>query len=448
MKKNILYASLLVVFIVAAGFVVIKYQGNEKKKQSTIYALLGRKGTATETEEWKNNKKNSDQLLMAIKKNPGDKKSMLALATVYLLEARATGNYQYYDKAAMKYLNEVISIEYNNVEALSLKSMIYLSQHHFAEGLALAQFTVKINPYNAFLYGVLVDGHVEMGNYDSAVLAAEKMMSIRPDLRSYARASYLREIHGDYTGAIEAMQLAVEAGLPGDEATEWARVQLGHLFENTGNIRYAEMNYAISLQARPGYVHALAGLARVALFEKKYEKAIAYYLQADSLVNDFTYKEELIGSYQLAGQKEKAAAIAKLVIDDMANNAERALSDESIGHYADKELAFAYLKTGNTNKALEHALAEYNRRPKNIDANETVAWVYHVKGEDAKAVPYMDIALKTNSKNPVLLCRAGLIYEKAGNKAKAKECLEQALKNNANIPELLKLSSEQALKEI
>ncbi len=42
-----------------------------------------------------------------------------------------------------------------------------------------------------------------------------RMVSIRPDIRSYSRISYLREIHGDIPGAIEAMELAVEAGAPG-----------------------------------------------------------------------------------------------------------------------------------------------------------------------------------------------------------------------------------------
>ena len=74
-------------------------------------------------------------------------------------------------------------IEPGNFEALTLKSLLYISQHHFADGLAIAEQAQKINPYYAFLYGILVDGHVEMGHYDSAVASAEKMMSIKPDLR-------------------------------------------------------------------------------------------------------------------------------------------------------------------------------------------------------------------------------------------------------------------------
>lgn len=448
MKKNMLYLILIAFFIGAVSFVIIKFKKEDTARENTQYGLLQRNGSLAQMPEWEVNKLNATKLLNAINANPKDLKSQISLANLFIMEARTTGNYTYYDKAAMKNIDNVLKIDAQNFEALTLKSLLYLSQHHFADGLAMATKAQNINPYNAFVYGILVDGNVEMGNYDSAVANAEKMMSIRPDLRSYARASYLREIYGDYPGAIEAMKLAVDAGVAGEESTEWCRVQLGHLYENSGDNKNAEMNYTIALDNRKNYAYALAGMARIALSNKNYDKAINYLKQADSLVNDFSFKEELVDVYQLTGQKDKAAAISKTVIDEMNKNAASAASDENIGHYADRELAYAYLKINEVDKALDHALAEYNRRPENIDANETLAWVYYQKGAYAKAIPYMKVALKTNSKNPVLLCRAGLIYEKTGDKVKAKEYLEQAFKNNATLPELLKLHSEQALKEI
>ena len=105
----------------------------------------------------------------------------------------------------MKYVNDVLAQDPNNFDALVYKSLLYMSQHHFADGLTVAQQAQKINPYNAYIYGLMVDGNVEMGHYDSAVKYADKMVSIRPDLTSYSRISYLREIFGDYKGAIDAM---------------------------------------------------------------------------------------------------------------------------------------------------------------------------------------------------------------------------------------------------
>jgi len=99
-------------------------------------------------------------------------------------------------------------------------------------------------------------------------------------------------------------------------------------------------------------------------------------------------------------------------------------------------------------KALEHALLEYNRRPKNIEVNETVAWVNYKKGDVSKALPFISEALKTNSKNPTLLCRAGLIYLQAGDKEKAKQLLREGTQNNPNIESLLKTEAANALQQL
>ncbi len=446
MKKNLLYLSLIIVFVGTVGFIVLKYQHTEKSKSTKVYSLLERKGLLAKTDEWLTTKKNVTLLQNKIEANPADIKSKIALANNFILESRATGNYAYYDIAAMKLANDVLEIDSDNFEALTLKSLIYLSQHHFADGLATAEKARNLAPRNAFVHGVLVDGNVEMGNYDSAVLCAQQMMDIRPDLRSYARASYLREIFGDYPGAIEAMKLAIEAGAPGDEATEWSRVQLGHLYENTGDLKSAEMHYQIALNDRPGYMYALAGLARLQLASKDYNRAIYYYQLAAKDAIDGAFKEEMANAYFLLGQKEKARTLTNEVIAELDKNAAVANANESIGHYADKELAYAYLSINNFDKALEHALLEYNRRPKNIEVNETVGWMYFKKGEAAKALPYIKAAFITNSKNPTLLCRAGLIYAKTGDAVNAKKMLQQGLQANPNIDQLLKTEAIQVEK--
>ena len=443
MKNKILYIALCILFISSVGFIVLKYQHNELKKEATVYVLLPRKGMLTKTDEWINTQKNVDILQKKIAANASDTKSIIALANYFILEGRATGNYAYYDKAAMKLVNDILKMDANNFEALTLKSLVYLSQHHFADGLETAQQARNMIPYNAFVHGILVDGNVEMGNYDSALACAQKMMEIRPDLRSYARASYLREIFGDYPGAIEAMKLAIDAGVSGDEATEWSRIQLGHLYENIGDFKNAEMNYQIALNERPGYMYALAGMAHLALAAKDYNKAIDYYQQAAKDANEGSFKEELATVYFLSGQKEKATELTNAVIRELDKNATAANTDESIGHYADKELAYAYLSINNYDKALEHAIQEYNRRPKNIEVNETVAWMYYKKGEAAKALPYLKVALITNSKNPTLLCRSGLIYAKNGDLINAKKLLQEGLQSNPNIDAMLKAEAIQ-----
>src|ERR1700712_4686261 len=304
MKKNSIYTFTIFLCVLAACGIFFKYKTDETKKENRMYPVLDRKGTASETDEFKAVLARSISLINTIKVKPADVKTNLALASLYVQEARASGNYMYYDQAALKYVNAVLAKDPQNFEGLSLKALLMLSQHHFAEGLKIAKAAKTINPYNAFIYGLIIDGNVEMGNYTAAVENADKMVSIRPDIRSYSRISYLREIHGDYPGAIDAMKMAVAAGLPGDEGTEWSRVQLAHLYENIGDMKNAAMHYTIALDNRPSYAYALSGLARVAAYSNNYKHSIDYYLQADSLVNDFTIKEELSDVYKAVGEKE------------------------------------------------------------------------------------------------------------------------------------------------
>jgi tetratricopeptide (TPR) repeat protein len=448
MKKESLYKLLIVFFFCVAGFVVILYNIRQSKLKNATYPLIERKGVSATSVEWQGTKTTAQRLIDNLKYNPKDTKSAIALSGLYIQEARITGNYVYYDAAAMKYINGVLDDSPDNFEALTLKALLYMSQHHFAEGLTIAEKAQTINPYNSLIYGLLVDGNVEMGNYKLAVENSDKMDSIRPDIRSYSRISYLREIYGDYPGAIEAMKLAVSAGGAGDEPTEWTRIQLARLYENTGDLKSAEMHYMIALEERPDYGYAIAGLGHIAIANKDYRKAISYYEKAATGLNDYSIQQQLSELYRLNGNTKRADSLLKKIIEGMNNDEKKGEQDQNIGHYSDRELAYAHLLENDNESALKHALIEYNRRPDNIDVNETVAWVYYEMKDYDKALLYIKTALKTNCKNPQLLCHAGLIYAKANQKSLAKSTLQEALKNNPNIDPELKTESENVLKTL
>jgi tetratricopeptide (TPR) repeat protein len=434
MKKGIIYIILLLATACIVGFVIMK----DKQKELTYQPIKARTAKLAQAPDWASTKTKADELLTKINSNAKDEKSKLQLASLYIQEARITGDHVYYDKAAMQLVNGVLKDDSLNFEGLSFKSMLYLSQHHFTDGLMYAQKAQKVNPYNSFVYGLLTDANVELGNYKQAVEVTDKMVSIRPDLRSYSRVSYLREIYGDYPGAIDAMKMAATAGYPGAEETEWTRVQLGHLYENHGQVPEALFQYQTALYERPDYAYAYAGLGRIARANKDYKEAIADFVKADGLVEDYSFKDELIDLYAINGETAKSKAIADQVLDKLTADATGSAKDNSIGHYADKELAYVYIKTGDYNKAVEHALMEYNRRPDNIDVNEALAWAYYKNGDTKNALNYIAVALKTNSQNPVLLSRAALIYNKSGDNAKAKELMDKAMANKAYIsPDLV-----------
>ena len=437
MRKN-----LYLILITVTGLLLVSVFLFSKEPNKIVPPFKNRTGTIALSGEWLNSKKAMEGLQAAITQNPSDYKSMLALSQAYIQEGRETGDHGYYDKSALELLDKILENEPENFEALCCKATVLLSQHHFTEGLTVAQQALPINPNSAFIYGILCDANLELGNYDIAIKMADKMVSIRPDIRSYARISYLREIYGDIPGAIKAMKLAVSAGYPGLEQTEWTRCMLGHLYENTGSLDSALYQYKFALSERPDYAFAIAGLGRLAKANGNYKEAITYYEKAKNLIVEYSFSDVLTDLYRLNNEPEKATKNAEKVIAMLSPNSD-VESESGHGHYADKELAYVYLKENDYDKALKHAMIEYERRPKNIDVAETLAWVYYKMGNDKEALKLIRVALKTNSKNPVLLCRAGLIMIEAGEKEKGKSLIKTGLESNPYLE--IDLKKEAAL---
>jgi tetratricopeptide (TPR) repeat protein len=431
-KKAYLILTIVSALLVASIFIFAK----EPKK--AVPTFKERSGSIALSAEWLNTKEAIKGLITAIDINPDDNKSKLQLAQAYIQESRISGDHAYYDKAALELLGDVVKAEPKNFDALCCKATVLLSQHHFAEALEVAKRALPINPNSAFIYGLMCDANVELGNYAEAVKHCDKMVSVRPDIRSYSRISYLREIHGDLPGAIQAAKLAVAAGYPGLEQTEWTRTILAHLYENIGQLDSAKMQYQMALAERPGYAFAIAGLGKIEKAKGNYKEAISLFENAKKNVIDYSFDEELTDLYRLNKQEDKAEAASEAVIEMLSPVSNVDESSNGHGHYADKELAYAYLKVPDLDKALQHAKLEYDRRPDNIDVCETLAWVYYKKGAFAEANKYINKALITNNKNPLLLCHAGLIKVKAGETDKGRGMIRQALESNPYLDPMLK----------
>lgn len=422
--KKLTYPLLILALLITFGFV---YKNYERKKNDIPKLLERPKAQAISMQsEWLNTKQAMETLLDQLRRHPEDLKTKIKLAMAYIQESRVTGNHAYYDEAAFKLVEQVLEREPQNHDALAAKATILLSQHHFTDALKTAQEFVKIYPDAAYGYGLLCDANIELGNYTEGVAAADKMAGMRPDLRSYSRVAYLREIHGDFAGAKQAMSLAVKSGMTGLEQTEWCRTELGKLYEIIGDTSMAAQLYEQSLALRPDYAYALAGLGRLAKLGGHYTEGANYFRKAAEQTMDYAFQDELTDCLQKMNPTE-ARQNAETVIAQLKKHATDDTVEPDKGHYADKELAYAYLKIGDTDNALIHATREWNRRPDNIDVNECLAWIYFQKDDATNAAKFIEKALKTNSQNPRLLYRAGQIFVKTGDSTRGNTMINKAL---------------------
>ena len=332
-----------------------------------IPALLDRNEKLQYGKEWETVQNHYGKERKALMDNPQAKEPWLNLAEVFIQEARVTGEHPYYYPAAMQCLDYLLAQTFDekNIKetdlkfrALSSKAGVELSLHEFTKALKTGEEAVKLNPYNSGIYGVLTDANVELGNYPKAVEMADKMVSIKPDLRSYSRVSYLREIHGDVPGAIEAMTMAAQAGYPGYDNTSWAMVTLGNLYLHYGKLAEAENVFKTTLEARPEYPFAMAGLAAVETKRKNYTEAEKLLKQAAAIIPEVGFYEKLAIVYKESNRMGEYGKTMEEVVKMMED-------DQAHGHNMDLEFAHVYSDLmDNQPKALEYALKARGCRPR------------------------------------------------------------------------------------
>ena len=365
-----------------------------------------------------------------IAEKPGIISNYVALARIFLQESRISGKHHEYIPKAEQVLEMALARKPNDFSAMITRASIFLTKHQFQKAKDVARRAIAINPRNAFARGVLTDALVELGEYDAAVQSCDEMLAIRPDLRSYSRAAYLRELHGQQNGAIAAMQMAADAGAPGYEDRAWAFYQLGNLYLEKGALDTATFIYRGILDERPHYAFAMSGLARVFAARRAYDRAIEMLVKAIQISPEHLFLEQLATIYRTLGQPENAAVWDKSVLQAYRQH-------EAGGWNVDLEFArFSLDNNIDLPEALRRAATAYQRRPENIDVLDTYAWALYKNGRAADALPLMKKALRLHTRRAKLFYHAGVIFQAAGKPNAALTFLERALSVNPFLPEM------------
>ena len=117
-----------------------------------------------------------------IRRNPDAANNYIDLASLKLQQVRITGDDRSCLQQARRLIDQALSKEPNNDAAMITQAAICLNYHHFEEAKSLAHKVVARNSHNAYAWGVYSDALKELGQYDAAVAACDKMLSLRPDL--------------------------------------------------------------------------------------------------------------------------------------------------------------------------------------------------------------------------------------------------------------------------
>jgi tetratricopeptide (TPR) repeat protein len=333
---------------------------------------------------------------------PNDAGTAAKLGEAYLQRARETADPAYYTKAE-GLLRRAAELQPDNPGVLVPLGSLASAQHRFQDALALGERAKDLEPRAASAYGVMGDALVELGRYPEAFDAFQAMVDRRPDLASFARVSYARELTGDIDGALAAMRTA--AGWAGDqgEAPAWARVQVGNmLLAYRGDVAGAEREYRLALGARAGYPSALAGLARLRATETSFVEAIALARQASDALPSLEHAILLSDLLHASGRESEAGDA-----DDLVRVIDRLM--DAAGIEPDPEMAlFEADRRSDPAAAVAYAQRVYEARP-SPKAAGALGWALYRAGDPASASPLIDEALRWGSRDPSTLYHAARI---------------------------------------
>lgn len=343
------------------------------------------------------------------------------LAVLFAKRARETGDFSLNSKAETA-VGRALEIAPDDITARKLQASLSLTFHRFSEALDLGTKLKQEFPNDSFVYGVLTDANVELGNYDAAVEAAQMMVDLKPNTASYARAAHMRSLYGEHKGAVEMFKLAARTADPQDkEAQSWCLTQLGDELWKYGKYAESEKVYDEALTILPNYYLATFSKARVRASLGDMETAEKILEESQNRIPSVDGVILLADIYTSLGQSEKASRQMQLV----------EMVEQKLGLVGDQKRLALFWADRNTNleKALEISSREYADR-KDIFTADVYAWCLLRNGQAKEAKQIISEAMRLNTNDARILYHAGMIESALGNRTEARKLLSQALKTN------------------
>ena len=300
-------------------------------------------------------------------------------------------------------------------EALLLRGHVLHNLHHFKEAEVLARALVMQRGL-AVDQGLLGDALMEQGRLGEAVEAYQKMVDLRPDLHSYARAAHLRWLKGDLKGAIELMQMAARAGSPHDgESAAWAYTRLAFYQSLSGALEPAQDACASALEFQTDYAPALLLRGRLRLAQGENAAALDDLQRATQLNPLPEYQWALAEALRGANRNDEAIAVESTLRQTGAGNDPRTFA--------------LYLATRSESIQVALQLAEKELLERgDVFTHDAHAWALAAAGRIIEAQPEMARATSEGTMDARLFFHAMVIASKSGRAAEAKSWFARAEK--------------------
>jgi tetratricopeptide (TPR) repeat protein len=265
---------------------------------------------------------------------------------------------------------------------------------------------------------------MELGRYDDAARATERMERLRPGLSAHARVAALRAVAGDRRGAVAALEAALATADRADaEERAWLFTYLGHEHWALGELAAARVAYEAALRAFPDYHLVLPGLARVRAASGDAAGAIELYERALTLAPTPSVAGALGDLYAAGGDPARARATY-----DFAMYMGRVATAR--GRTLGRELA-TFLVDHDRDLAEAEGLAAADAvRRHDVYTDDALAWALAANGRLVEAKRAMSRALRLGTEEAGFDFHAGMIAVRLGRTRTGARRLRRALALN------------------
>jgi tetratricopeptide (TPR) repeat protein len=354
-----------------------------------------------------------------VRAQPGRPEGWTLLAGAELQHVREIGDASSYVRAQAD-VARALRLRPGDQGALAQRAALALSRHDFRAGLRDAETAHAIDPAVLVPYGALVDANVELGRYGDAARVLQHMVDRKPDLASLTRVSYLRELHGDLPGALQALTAAQSAGGQGAESTAFATALQAGLQLQQGRIAAARRSAREALHRFPGYPAAEAGLAKA-------EAAAGHLRAATRRLRALVDRLPLPDHVTLLAETELAAGDHAAARRELALvEAERRLQRAG-GVIVDTEAALFEADHGDPRRAVALARRAWAAAP-SIRSADALGWALTRADRPRAGLAWARRALRLGWREPSARLHAGVAAARTGHRRLARAWLTDAVR--------------------
>ena len=365
-----------------------------------------------------------EQYRKATQINEREWSSWARLGLAYLAKSREAADPSFYDKADAAFRRSLDIEREDNFDAVFGMASLQASRHQFDDALHWARLGAKMRPDSADIRGIMGDALVELGRYGAAAETFQKMVDLRPALPSYARISYLSELHGNLAGARSAMRMALRAaGSPDDAA--WALYHLGDIEFGEGRIGSALRLYERAAAIAPENNLGTAGRAKVAAARGDLATAIELMEKVVAGSGEPGYPALLAEYYAAAGRQADAGRALEVF-------RERETVESDNGTDTNLETSLLQADLGMEEEALKLAADEYSIR-RSVQVADALGWALYVNGRYEEAARRSRESFRLGTRSALFHFHAGMIDRALGRTESAAFHLRTALDINPHF---------------